>query len=79
MTKELPNHPLVGSLEKIIAEVLEGVLNPSVTLIFGAGRDGGVCCADKKLTDLLKGLNLLNIHDDVHPAIMDEVSLIVEC
>jgi hypothetical protein len=27
---------------------------------------------------LLKGLDLLNIHDDIHPAIMDEASPVVE-
>jgi hypothetical protein len=34
--------------------------------------------AFKKLADLFKGLDLLDIHDDVHPAIMDEANLVVE-
>jgi hypothetical protein len=33
---------------------------------------------DKKVANLLKGVDLLNTHDDAYPAIMDEASLIVE-
>ena len=49
-----------------------------IALVFGGWLDGGVNRAHKKLANLFKGLDLLNIHDDVHPAIMDEASLIVK-
>ena len=58
--------------------MFEGVLCPSLTLIFGGWYDARICCANKKLPNLLKGFDLLNIHDDVHPAIMNEASPIVE-
>ena len=58
--------------------MFEGVFNPLIAFVFGGWANVGFCGARQKLADLFQGLDLLNIHDDVHPAIMDEASLIVE-
>ena len=49
-----------------------------IAFIFGGRCDNGISRAHKKMTDLFESLDLLNIHDDVHPAIIDELSLVVE-
>ena len=78
MTQEPSNQAFIGSLEWVIAEVFERMFNLSIPFIFGAWCDAGVCGAAQKLADLFRAFDLLNIHDDVHPAIMDETSLVVE-
>ena len=78
LAQELAYQTFILSLERVIVEVFEGVFSPSVALILRRWCDGGIHCADEKLANLFKGLDLLNIHNDVHPAIMDEASLIVE-
>ena len=54
------------------------MFSPLIAFIFGGRPDSGVSGSCEKLADLFKSLDLLNIHDDVHPAIMGEARLIVK-
>ena len=49
-----------------------------LALVFGGGCDVGIGRTGQKLVHLFQCFDLLNIHDDVHPAIMDEASPFVQ-
>jgi hypothetical protein len=66
------DQPFVGLGQGSVAELVKRLRDPLVAFGLGRGEPLEGAAAMQEIGDLLQGLKVFDIHDDFHPAIMND-------